>query len=210
MTMQRPFRLWLSVFAALAAFSASGAGAETLSGKALIEALQKGGYELVMRHANSPNMPPDRASADPENTSLERQLDATGRDTARAMGEALIKLKIPLSVGLSSPSYRARETARLARIMYISHGELDEGAAGMSANAEKTRADYLRARANELPPARDNKVIISHAPNIVSAFGKDAEGIASGEVMVFRPGTGGPTLVARVKIEEWPKLTATN
>jgi len=195
---------------ALAVISApSLSHAQPLAGQGLVDALRQGGYVLVMRHANSPAAVPDRATADPENTGLERQLDAVGRDTARAMGAAFLKLHIPLSNGLSSPSYRARETARFLRVLYESHAELDEGAAGMAPSAEKTRADYLRARANELPPAHQNKIIISHAPNIMSAFGKDAEGIASGETMVFKPGVGGTTtLVARVKIEEWPKLAA--
>jgi phosphohistidine phosphatase SixA len=197
----------LSLALALAVISAPSL-AQPLAGQALVDALRQGGYVLVMRHANSPAAVPDRATADPENTGLERQLDATGRDTARAMGAAFLKLHIPLSNGLSSPSYRARETARFLRFLYESHAELDEGPAGMAASAEKTRADYLRARANELPPAHQNKIIISHAPNIISAFGKDAEGIASGETMVFKPSAGGTTLVARVKIEEWPKLAA--
>jgi phosphohistidine phosphatase SixA len=204
----RPWRICLCLLSLLAALAAFGgpAGAQQLAGQALVDALRQGGYVLVIRHANSPAAVPDRASADPENTTLERQLDATGRDTARAMGAAFIKLHIPLGNGLSSPSYRARETARYARFSYESHTELDEGAAGMTALAEKARADFLRAKTNELPPAHQNKVIISHAPNIISAFGKDADGIASGETMVFRPGATGATLVARVKIEDWPKL----
>lgn len=197
----------LSMLAVLAVFGAP-ASAQQLAGKALVDALREGGYVLVMRHANSPANPPDRATADRENSGLERQLDATGRETAAAMGAAFLKLHIPLSVGLSSPSYRARETARYAKFTYVSHSELDEGAAGMTAAAEKTRADFLKARAAELPPAHQNKIIISHAPNIMSAFGKDAEGIASGEAMVFRPGATSATLVARIKIEDWPKLAA--
>ena len=100
------------------------------------------------------------------------------------------------------------EAGLAARVLGAARGELDEGAAGMTAAAEKTRADFLKARANEAPPAHQNKIIISHAPNIMSAFGKEAEGIASGETMVFRPGSNGATLVARLKIEDWPKLAS--
>jgi phosphohistidine phosphatase SixA len=203
-------RMWQLCLGLLAvsAMMISPTTAQTLSGKALMEALQKGGYVLVLRHANSPAQPPDRANADPENARLERQLDMAGIESARAMGAALIKLHIPLSVGISSPSFRARQTAKYAKINYVSAAELDEGPTGMAASAEKMRADFLRAKANEKPPAFDNKVLISHAPNIMSAFGKEAEGIASGEMMVFKPGPGGPSLVARVKIDEWPKLAA--
>jgi phosphohistidine phosphatase SixA len=200
---------WLGLGMALAVLSAPGmANAQQLAGKELVDALRQGGYVLVVRHANSPAAVPDRAAADPENSGLERQLDAAGRDAARAMGLAFIKLRIPLSNGFSSPSYRARETARYARFPYESHSELDEGAAGMAASAEKARADFLRAKANELPPAHQNRVIISHAPNIAAAFGREGEGVASGETLVFKPGPNGSTLVAKVKIEEWPKLAA--
>ena len=200
-------RTVLTLIAILAMLTAP-AMAQQLQGKALIDALKEGGYVLVMRHANSPAALPDRTTADSANSNLERQLDATGRETATAMGQAFLKMHIPLAVGLSSPSYRARETARYAKFMYVSATELDEGPAGMSANAEKVRADFLRSRTNTPPPAHQNKIIISHAPNIMSAFGKEADGIASGEVMVFKPGPNVPTLVARVKIDEWPKLAA--
>jgi hypothetical protein len=42
----------------------------------------------------------------------------------------------------------------------------------------------------------------------MAAFGKDAANIAAGEAMVFKPGAAGPVLVARVKIEDWPRLAA--
>jgi phosphohistidine phosphatase SixA len=198
-------RIWfIASLAAVAAAALSPVKAQPLTGTALIDALKGGGYVLVMRHANSPAMPPDKAAADPENTELERQLDATGRESARAMGTAFKALGIPVGEVFTSPTYRARLTVRLAGFgtAKILH-ELDEGAAGMAANAEKAKADFLRAKSTEAPRAGTNTILVSHAPNIQAAFGKDAEGVASGETLVFRPGTG---LVARLKIDEWPKL----
>jgi phosphohistidine phosphatase SixA len=183
------------------------AQAQQMPGMALIGALKTGGYVLVMRHANSPGMPPSKANADPENTELERQLDATGKETARAMGAAFKALGIPVGEVMVSPTYRARLTVQLAgfgtpKIL----ADLDEGAAGMAANAEKAKADFLRGKSNEAPRPGTNTILVSHAPNIQAAFGKDAEGIASGEALVFRPAAGGASLVARVKIDDWPKL----
>jgi phosphohistidine phosphatase SixA len=203
-------RNWHFCLAMLALAMAAVPGmAQPLAGKALADALKGGGYVLVMRHANSPAAAPDRANADPENTGFERQLDALGRDTARAMGEAFKKLGIPLGDVMTSPAYRARLTVRLAafgtpKIV----PDLDEGAAGMAANAQKAQADFLRAKTNERPVAGKNTILVSHAPNIAAAFGKDGEGVASGEVLVFHPGTNGGTLVARVRIEAWPKLAS--
>src|SRR5689334_22125094 len=85
--------------AALAVAITAGIGsarAQPLTSAPLISALREGGYVLVMRHASSPAMPPDKASADRENTALERQLDENGRATARAMGKALRALRIPI------------------------------------------------------------------------------------------------------------------
>jgi phosphohistidine phosphatase SixA len=185
------------------------ATAAELAGKALVDALRQGGYVLVLRHANSPNTPPDRASADSENVALERQLDAAGRDSALAMGKALRTLGLPLGDILSSPTYRARETVRLAGFGAPKiFNELDESAQGMAANVEKARADFLRQKVTERPAAGKDTVVVTHAPNIIGAFGKEAEGVAAGETLVFRPGTNGAILVARVKIEDWSKLGA--
>ena len=62
----------------------------------LVDELRHGGYVLVMRHASSPPNPPDKSAADPENVTLERQLDENGRMTAEAMGRAFKALHIPV------------------------------------------------------------------------------------------------------------------
>src|SRR5690348_9822658 len=77
-----------------------------LSGEQLVQALRRGGYVLLMRHASAPQEPPDTASADPGNVKRERQLDDTGRRTAAAMGAALRDLAIPIGAVLTSPTYR--------------------------------------------------------------------------------------------------------
>ena len=50
---------------------------------------------------------PDKASANPDNFKLERQLDEAGRWSAIAMGAASRDLKIPIGEVFSSPTYRA-------------------------------------------------------------------------------------------------------
>jgi len=73
------------------------------------------GYIIVMRHASSPREVPDKQTANPDNLTPERQLDAEGRASATAMGKALRELKIPIGEVLSSPTYRALETIRYAQ-----------------------------------------------------------------------------------------------
>jgi len=209
--MQTPRRhFWLlSAGLALGAFAlATAAGAQPLAGPALIAALRGGGYVLLMRHASSPRTPPDPAAADKANVAPERQLDDAGRASARAMGEALASLRIPIGRVLSSPTYRALETIRLARLGQPTvAAELGDGGQSMQAGAVASSADWLRRKIAEAPPAGANTIIVTHFPNIASVFGDQAQGLADGEALVLRPdGKGAAPLVARVKIEQWPLL----
>jgi phosphohistidine phosphatase SixA len=196
----------LLAIAAIIAGSAA-EGADQLSGSGLVTALRQGGYILVMRHASSPEAKPDKAVADPENTNLERQLDQTGRDTARAMGEAFKKLEIPVGTVLSSPTYRALETVRLASFgRPQTFPEIGDGGQSMQ-RIKEAPAEWLRNRAGELPRAGTDTVIVTHMPNIAAAFGAATNGAGDGETFVFRPdGKGSAELVARVKVDEWPAL----
>ena len=198
----------LTIAALIAGSVGQGLRAEPLSGSALATALRQGGYVLVMRHTSSPEARPDKAMADPENTNLERQLDQVGRETARAMGEAIKKLGISVGDVLSSPTYRARETVRLASFGQArTYPELGDGGQSMQRITE-TPAAWLRNKVGEPPRAGTDTVMVTHLPNIVAAFGDSAKGAADGEAFVFRPdGKGGTELVARVKVEEWPTLT---
>jgi phosphohistidine phosphatase SixA len=186
--------------------------AESLAGPALVAALRQGGYVIVMRHPSSPFQAPDKSTADPENTRLERQLDDKGRATARAMGEALRNLHIPVGAVLSSPTYRALEAVRLAALgQPKTYPELDEGAQGMQANADVKRSEWLRQKAAERPRAGTNTIIVTHTPNLAGAFGDRAKQVAAGEALVFHPnGKGDADLVARIKIEEWPQLAGSH
>ena len=110
----RGARLALVVFGVAVTFGV--ATAQEPSPNNLVKALQSGGYVLVMRHASSPREAPSKEVANADNTKLERQLDEAGRRGATTMGEAIRALRIPIGMVLSSPTYRAMETVRLARL----------------------------------------------------------------------------------------------
>ncbi len=182
-------------------FIAAAAHAQTLSGEALVKALQHGGYVIVMRHASSPREVPDKATANPDNTKPERQLDETGRSTSEAMGKALRRLKIPIGEIYSSPTYRALETIRLARLSNPKPvPELGDNGQSMGVTTE-AQAAWLQKAVTRFPSGT-NTLIVTHFPNLTRAFPQDARGVGDGEALIFGP-TG---LVARVKIEDWPKL----
>jgi len=180
--------------------------AQTLSGEALVKALRQGGYVILMRHASSPREEPDKKTANPDNLTFERQLDETGRATAAAMGKAVRELKIPIGDVFSSPTYRALETIRLAQFPHPrTYPELGDGGQNMRA-ATETQSEWLQKKVTQFP-AGANALIVTHFPNITRAFPQLASGLADGEALIFGPdGKGGATLVARVKIEEWPRM----
>jgi phosphohistidine phosphatase SixA len=190
------------------AFFNCNATAQTLAGASLVQHLRQGGYVLLMRHAHSPSEPPQKGVADAANANLERQLDATGRSSARAMGDAIRKLRIPVGAVLSSPTYRALETVRLAALGPAkAFSELGDGGQSMSADAVAGQAGWLRDRVSERPAAGSNTVIVTQLPNIQAAFGQVSANLTDGEALVLHPHEhGNADLVAKIKIEDWPSL----
>jgi phosphohistidine phosphatase SixA len=195
---------WSIVVAIL--WFAGTAHAQNLRAEALVNALQKGGYVLVMRHASSPREVPDRNTANTDNSKPERQLDETGRKSAVAMGKALRDLRIPIGNVLSSPTYRALETVRLAQFgTPHTFAELGDNGQGMQGSTPAQSA-WLRKQVARFPTGT-NTIVVTHLPNIAGAFPQLASGLGDGEALIFGPdGKGQAILVARVKIEEWPAM----
>jgi phosphohistidine phosphatase SixA len=189
-----------------AAFIGDTAHAQSLSPETLIRALQDGGYVLVMRHASSPREAPTSDTANADNVKRERQLDEAGRKGAMAMGDAIRTLRIPIGSVLTSPTYRAMETVKLARL--ASPTPVPElGDAGQSMQGvPEAQAAWLRARVLEVPRS-GNTIIVTHQPNLARAFPDWGSTVADGETVVLRPDTkGGFSVVGRIAIEEWPRL----
>jgi len=183
-------------------------GDESLSKADLVAALERGGYVILMRHASSPGTTPDAAHANAGNARLDRQLDEQGQTSARAMGDAFRRLRIPIGKVLSSPTYRALETVKLAKLgpptTFPELGQSDPS------DDNGTRAAWLKAKADEHPAAGTNTLIVTHYPNIAEAFPQEAEGLAEGEALILQPDKDDrASLVARVKIDEWTFLAAT-
>jgi hypothetical protein len=58
--------------------------------------------------------------------------------------------------------------------------------------------------------ARQGKkdILITHKPNIIDALGKDWFDVREGEASIFKPEGGEYRLVARVHMEDWPRIAA--
>jgi phosphohistidine phosphatase SixA len=184
------------------------ARADPLAGPELVAALRAGGYVILMRHARSPNDPPDPTQTNADNLAHERQLDEAGRSSARLMGEALRRLRIPIAHVLSSPTYRALETTRLLGVgIATTLEELGDGGHSMLADNAGVRAARLMAKVQEPIEADTDTLIVTHFPNIREVFPENSVGLADGEALVLHTdGRGATTVVARVKMEEWSLL----
>ena len=191
---------------AIALLASAIPGAQTQMPDQLAAQLRQGGYVLVMRHASSPSALPTKETARPGNTTLERQLDDAGRRDAAAMGDALRALKIPIGSVLTSPAFRARETATTARLDAAkTASELSDNGQSMQGVTE-AQATWLRMKAAERPGA-GNTILVTHQPNLARAFPDWGASLRQGETAVLRPdGKGGFSLAGRIPIEDWTKL----
>jgi phosphohistidine phosphatase SixA len=173
----------------------------------IAQALRAGGLVLVVRHGATF---PDRADTDPlnfDNIAAQRNLNDKGKALAKAFGDALRQAGVPIGKVYTSKYNRAYETAVLAGFPDIEKtADLTEGGLIVSPNENSRRADAFRKMLGVAPKDHTNTIIITHQPNIVAALGKDWFDVKEGEASIFRPADGGYKLVARVQMDEWPRV----
>jgi phosphohistidine phosphatase SixA len=123
------------------------------------------------------------------------------------MGRSFKALGVPVGEVLSSPTFRALQTVRLAGFGTAKAvPELGDGGQSMSAVGADPAA-WLRRAVAASPRAGTDTVIVTHVPNLVAAFGEGVADTQDSETLVFHPdGRGQAELVARVKAEAWAGL----
>ena len=171
--------------------------------------LRAGGYVIVLRHGATHA---DQADTDPlnhDNIAKQRQLNAKGEEAAKAFGDALKLMGIPVSKAITSHFNRAYQTAKLAGFDNVEKSiDITEGGLIVSPNENNRRAAAFRKLASTVPPAGSNIVIVSHKPNTIDAFGKDWFEVREGEATIFKPDGAAYKVVARVQMDEWPRMAA--
>jgi broad specificity phosphatase PhoE len=185
------------------------APAAAVDDKSLVETLRAGGLVIVLRHGATRS---DQADADPvdfADIDHQRNLNDQGKAAAVAFGEAFRKIGIPVGRVYTSQFNRAYETATLAGFKDIAKSaDLTYTGPSKSPQVDDSRTKALRAMLGTTPQPGTNTVLITHAPNIVAALGSDWDQVKEGEASIFRPANGGYTLIARVQIDEWPRIAA--
>jgi len=176
-----------------------------------INALRQGGYVIVFRHGATHQDQADTDPLNPKNIDQQRQLNDQGRALARAVGDAIRRLKIPVGHVYTSMFNRAVETGTLLGFGEVTPSlDFTEGGLVVTPIENNRRAQALRELAATVPLAGTNIVVITHKPNILDAFGKDWFEVREGEASIFKPGGKDSKLLARVQAEEWGKLAAAN
>lgn len=168
---------------------------------ALIKALQQGRHVLYLRHA----MTEKKADADKldfDDCATQRNLDDQGRRAAAAIGDGMMRLRIPVAEVLSSPFCRTRDTALIAfgrariDVVLTSRGKPDS-------DEEQARLPEIR-RLLSTPPASGNLMLVGHSP----AMDRLAQiHVDEAEMAVFKPlGDGRFELLGRIRAEHWAKV----
>src|SRR6266568_2156513 len=175
-------------------------------------ALRAGGLVIAVRHGATF---PDQADTDPfnfDNIAKQRNLNDKGKALAKAFGDALRQARVPVGKVYTSKFNRAYETAVIAGFTDIEKtADLTEGGLVVSPNENNRRAEAFRRMLTTAPKAGTNTILITHKPNIIDALGKDWFDVKEGEASIFRPENGSYKLVARVQMDEWPRIaTAAN
>ncbi len=175
----------------------------------IAQALRAGGHVIVFRHGATHA---DQADTDPLNTdniAKQRQLNAKGEEAAKALGDAFRQIGVPVSKAITSQFNRAYQTAKLAGFDTVEKTvDVTEGGLVVSPNENNRRAAAFRKLASTVPPVGTNVVIVSHKPNTIDAFGKDWFEIKEGEATIFKPDGTAYKVVARVQMDEWPRIAA--
>ena len=175
----------------------------------IAEALRAGGHVIVFRHGATFADQADTDPLNPDDITKQRQLNAKGEEAAKALGAAFKQIGVPVSKAITSQFNRAYQTAKLAGIDTVEKSaDVTEGGLVVSPNENNRRAAAFRKIAGTVPPAGTNVVVVSHKPNIIDAFGKDWFDIKEGEATIFKPDGTAYKVVARVQMDEWPRIAA--
>jgi phosphohistidine phosphatase SixA len=175
----------------------------------IAQALRGGGLVIVLRHGATFS---DQADTDPlnfDNIAAQRNLNDKGKMLAKEFGVALRQAGVPVGAVYTSKYNRAYETAVLAGFKDIEKtADLTEGGLVVSPNENNRRAEAFRKMLATVPKAGTNTILVTHYPNITVALGKDWFDVKEGEASIFRPEGGNYKLVARLQMDEWPRIAA--
>jgi broad specificity phosphatase PhoE len=175
----------------------------------LAQELRSGGYVILVRHGATFSNQADINPFDLANIAKQRNLNDKGKELAKAFGGAIRAAGVPIGEVYTSQFNRAYETAVLAGFKNIETTvDLSEGGLVVTPDENNRRAKALRGMLGRAPDGNTNVILITHKPNIIDALGKDWFDVKEGEATIFRPEGGNYRLLARVQMDDWPRIAA--
>ena len=184
--------------------AAQKAAAPVLPGADLLAAQRAGGYVIYIRHADTDHRQSDQRTGRFEDCTTQRNLTDRGREHARAIGEAIRALGIPIGAVLASPLCRTMETAVLAFARADREPATRE--TGSLPPGSPDRYAALRKLLSTPVAGGANTVIVAHAYPYYTLVG--GQYLEEGEADVVRPRGADFEIVARVGLAQWRSLAA--
>lgn len=195
--------LSLALLAPAAALAQS-ATTPALGGAELLAALRAGGHILYFRHADTDHSQNDERMTSAEDCTTQRNLSERGREHARALGEAIRALGIPIGTVLASPLCRTVETAMLAFGAAQKAPAAREG--GPLPPGSPGRFPTLRVLLSTPVAPGANTVVVGHGYPYYTLVG--GQYLSEGEADVLRPRGTDFAVLARVGLAQWRALAA--
>ena len=161
----------------------------------VVQDLRQGGLILYLRHASTDFSQNDSAMKSYEDCASQRNLTDKGRQEARAIGEHVRRLKIPIGEVLASPFCRTVETARLAFGKARATNDVRGGP------VEASRYEALRKLLSSPVPRGTNLVISSHGNPFYALAGPPY--LAEGELAVVKPEGDPFSVIGRIRPTDW-------
>jgi hypothetical protein len=169
---------------------------QRLQGAALVRALREGGLVIYFRHTATDFSKNDEGMRDYEDCANQRPLTEQGRRDARAIGQRIAELKLPLGIVKASPMCRTMEHAKLMLGM----------ATPTTTMRELSEGEYIglkRLLSAPVPPGI-NRWMVGHGIPFRAVAGPPL--LVEGESVVMRPHDDGWTVLARLTVADWLTL----
>jgi len=164
--------------------------------------LHEGGYVLVFRHSTTDWSQRDADVTNFEDRTTQRNLSAEGEATAKAIGQSIAALKIPIGRVIASPMWRCRDTAQLA----FGRHEVSNDLFQRGGQSRAVRVDLMSTPTEK----GKNLVLVTHQDVIIPIVaGLARDQLKEGEALIVKPlGDKKFEVVAQIGPEDWARLAA--
>jgi phosphohistidine phosphatase SixA len=162
--------------------------------------LREGGYVIVFRHSITDWSQRDADVTNFDDRTTQRNLSAEGEATAKAIGQSIAALKLPIGRVIASPMWRCRDTAQLA----FGRHEVSNDLFQRGGQSRAVRVDLLSTPTEK----GKNLVLVTHQDvliPIVAGLARDQ--LKEAEALIVKPlGDKKFEIVAQVGPEDWARL----